>query len=572
MATGRLPRAVVACLLAAVAAGACAKAAAPPDGFGVNVTVDLRGVAAATRSRIARGVLTAQKPGASAVVRPVPIDGAALGGGELRFRFIPASDSGTMTLAFEALDAAGAVLAAGRTSNALSLTPGKAVAALITLAAGAGDGGADGPGDAPVDPSGRKANGETCTARAECTSDFCVEGVCCNSACPGTCESCLAGQRGRCDPAPDGTDPKMQCGPPPPPDAGSGPDAPTSDGGPADGGIRPPDGGFQGSNQQCAGTCNGNRACRYPGTEKACGNKWCSADDEVAAMTCDGQGSCTPALNACVDYACAEGACNTRCAAHEDCQKEKTYCNASNQCAPKKGDGLGCVTGDECRSGHCAGDPGNKVCCNSACESPFTCSETPGKCKCPGVTCNAGVACQVFYKDADGDGVGDKFGTLLNGGAQAACADASPAGFVSKATDCDDGDGNAKPGQAAFFDVASKARGTYDYDCDGKIAKGLPESLGSVCKFCKSGEALFSCGTPTATCSSAGQTAGLNCSVQCTGGGRGEVFFCFCQPSDGFTDAVDCGVPGPYKVCGTCAAAGQAPSSPYTYNRKQTCH
>jgi hypothetical protein len=557
--------------VAAALAVACSKDSVnPPDGFGVNVVIDAKGLAAGTRGKIARGVLTAQGPGTAPVVRPMAIDGAAINSGELRFRYIPASTTGMVSFLFEALDSAGEVIAAGRTASAITLVAGKAVSAVIVLAAGGVDGGTDAP------TNQRKANGEPCQAAGECSSDFCVEGVCCNSACSGTCESCVAGQRGRCDPVPDGTDPKMQCGPAPAPDAGApGENADGGDAGPDDGGIQAPDGGFQGSNLQCAGTCNGMRACRYPGTEKSCGNKWCNSADEVGAMTCDGQGACGPQISGCVDYACADGACKTRCAAHEDCQPDKTYCNAANQCAPKKGDGLVCVTGDECRSGHCAGSVSNKVCCNSACDAPFTCTETPGKCKCPGVNCAPDVPCQVFYRDADGDGAGDKFGTLAivggNGNAQAACADAPPAGFVANNTDCDDGDANAKPGQTAFFDVPSRVKGTYDYDCDGNIAKGTLENLGSTCYFCTQGDTLFSCGKPAYTCASKGQVAGQSCSVQCTGGSRGSFFFCSCQPNDGFISTVDCGVEGDFKICGSCADVGQYPSYPYSYKRKQNC-
>jgi hypothetical protein len=545
-------------------AGGCAKeAASPPGDFGVNVVVDARGLAADKRARITRGVLTVESPGAATVMRPLAIDSAAINSGELRFRYIPARTTGTVSLAFEALDSSGAVVASGRASGPSTLLAGQSVTVRVTLLAGGGN---DGGSDGPIDGSAGKANGETCSDKLQCTSGFCVEGVCCNGACTGTCESCLLGQRGRCDPIPDGTDPKMHCGPAVPPDAGAPPEAGAPDGPPEDGGLQPPDGGFMGSNQLCAGTCNGMRACRYPGIEKSCGNRWCNSAAEVAAMTCDGQGACAPTVSGCLDYACAAGACNTRCAAHEDCQAGKTYCNASNQCALKKADGLGCVTGDECRSGHCAGG----VCCNSDCDTPFTCTETPGKCKCPGVTCSAGVACQVFYADLDGDGAGDKFGTLLNGGAKAACADATPAGFVASATDCDDGDANAKPGQTAFFDVASQGKGTYDYDCDGSIVKGQPENLGSTCKFCTGGDDLFSCGKPTSTCASKDQVAGLTCSVKCSGSG-GRFIFCSCQPSDGFVGVVNCGVPGEFKVCGRCTAAAAGPSFGYSTHPKQTC-
>jgi len=41
--------------------------------------------------------------------------------------------------------------------------------------------------------TGNKTNGEICSAASECGSRFCKDGVCCNSACTGACESCSTG-------------------------------------------------------------------------------------------------------------------------------------------------------------------------------------------------------------------------------------------------------------------------------------------------------------------------------------------------------------------------------------------
>lgn len=42
-------------------------------------------------------------------------------------------------------------------------------------------------------------NGDSCTNSAECQSGFCVDGVCCNTACNGPSEQCnVPGQRGTC--------------------------------------------------------------------------------------------------------------------------------------------------------------------------------------------------------------------------------------------------------------------------------------------------------------------------------------------------------------------------------------
>ncbi len=49
-------------------------------------------------------------------------------------------------------------------------------------------------------------NGDTCTTASDCVSGFCVQGVCCNSGCSGTCQTCLAAQGapadGTCSPKP----------------------------------------------------------------------------------------------------------------------------------------------------------------------------------------------------------------------------------------------------------------------------------------------------------------------------------------------------------------------------------
>ncbi|MBK8257682.1 MAG: hypothetical protein IPK82_34065 [Polyangiaceae bacterium] len=54
--------------------------------------------------------------------------------------------------------------------------------------------------------------GTACTLGSECQSNNCVDGVCCDTACPGTCKACnLAGSVGTCSNVPSNSDPAMEC-------------------------------------------------------------------------------------------------------------------------------------------------------------------------------------------------------------------------------------------------------------------------------------------------------------------------------------------------------------------------
>ena len=59
---------------------------------------------------------------------------------------------------------------------------------------------------------GKLPNGAACTAPSECNSNHCAQGVCCSTACSGTCVSCaLTGSAGTCSSVPSGQDPLDQC-------------------------------------------------------------------------------------------------------------------------------------------------------------------------------------------------------------------------------------------------------------------------------------------------------------------------------------------------------------------------
>lgn len=58
-----------------------------------------------------------------------------------------------------------------------------------------------------------RTTGVACTANTQCQSGFCADGVCCNSACSGSCDRCnLAGTGGTCSPAPANDPGSPACG------------------------------------------------------------------------------------------------------------------------------------------------------------------------------------------------------------------------------------------------------------------------------------------------------------------------------------------------------------------------
>ena len=58
----------------------------------------------------------------------------------------------------------------------------------------------------------KRVNGQSCSLDTECATGRCVDGVCCNTACSGTCEKCnLAGLNGICSAVPDGQDIDNEC-------------------------------------------------------------------------------------------------------------------------------------------------------------------------------------------------------------------------------------------------------------------------------------------------------------------------------------------------------------------------
>lgn len=334
-----------------------------------------------------------------------------------------------------------------------------------------------------------------CQKAADCETGFCVDGVCCDAACDGACERCdITGQEGKCGATQAGTDPDADCV-----------------GGGAGG---------------CAGTCDGNRGCSYPGEETVCGESICN-DSIHTSGVCNGAGDCVEKEIACGQYACGETSCKTACQAMFDCAVG-AFCEEET-CREQRELGESCASDDACKSELCEGG----VCCATECAAPWSCAT--GACLCGGVTCDPGVGCVIWQLDGDGDGF-----PASSENDVVACANKKPADLNGReyynpstvAADCDDADANVFPGQTRFFATPRKNGGGYDYDCDGAITPrygSLPKN--HVCQacmpeppFCRAGlgHSLHVCGLHTTLV-----PAAFDVDVEC--GTTGDLITCEVQ-------------------------------------------
>ncbi|MFI5298144.1 MAG: FG-GAP repeat protein, partial [Polyangiales bacterium] len=192
------------------------------------------------------------------------------------------------------------------------------------------------------------ATGASCATPSACASGFCVDGVCCNTACTATCMACATAYTGQ----PNGT---------------------------------------------CFDTLNGlapHADC--PGSSCASGT--------LSNNVCNGSGLCRANTAQCAPYICGGTvACSTTCnPAHgnADCASG-AYCSGTS-CVDQAASGSACSAADQCISGVCSADG---VCCATACSGTcMACSVThtgvtSGTCapvvtgtdplhQCPGESCS----------------------------------------------------------------------------------------------------------------------------------------------------------------------------------------
>ncbi|MDY0000802.1 MAG: MopE-related protein [Polyangia bacterium] len=177
------------------------------------------------------------------------------------------------------------------------------------------------------------ANGDDCSRKEMCQSNFCVDGVCCESACGGTCESCaITGSEGSCTAIGAGLDPDDECG--------------------------------STAQATCGqnGFCSGTRTCAFWPTGTVCLAQFCSGQTVNYNDTCDGLGACQEGgTGDCHPYVCGTTACRTTCSDNAHCVAGY-YCSGG-ACVMKKPNGGTCLNPAECQNSNCV----EGYCCDTPC-------------------------------------------------------------------------------------------------------------------------------------------------------------------------------------------------------------
>ncbi len=194
-----------------------------------------------------------------------------------------------------------------------------------------------------------KLNGQTCSTASDCGSGFCVDGLCCNSACGGQCQACdVAGTLGTCTTvtsgAPHGE--RTAC---------------------------------VGDSSACNGVCDGAspNACDFPGAATQCRGPSCTGAVATLAASCNQSGSCPQMVTvSCGRYGCGATDCNTSCGSDGDCSSGN-FCNSHGQCVQQHVPGDTCSAADQCNTGNCV----YGVCCSVSSCGSYTCTGEGGTCQ-----------------------------------------------------------------------------------------------------------------------------------------------------------------------------------------------
>ena len=198
------------------------------------------------------------------------------------------------------------------------------------------------PGETDVDCGGsttcalRCARGKKCNATSDCQPGLmCADGVCCNTACTGSCYACTKAKTGQAN----GIDGVCQA---------------------VASGVTDPKGVCKAQQQSTCGdmstACNGAGGCLKWPTNTVCAPAVCADPTTLTRYERCVSGACTPfspPMVSCAPALCMAGACTTSCASDLDCAPDAFCGLIAHVCRFKKASGVACAANDQCQSGTC---------------------------------------------------------------------------------------------------------------------------------------------------------------------------------------------------------------------------
>lgn len=392
----------------------------------------------------------------------------------------------------------------------------------------------------------KRTNGTACTGTNQCVTGICsipdggagpTEGVCCDTACNGQCESCATGT---CSAVTAGqpVGQRTACS----------------------------------THVTCGGSCQaGNRAgCTYP-SGNVCVAEACTIDGDnehffQPQRTCSG-GTCVnenvPASSCGAQICQQPGGCLGGCTNDSECAAGNYCPGAGVPCEPRKPVGETCTRSGECEAGVACVDG---YCCDSGCSGQCEACNVAGK----EGTCSPAVAgTQPVGARADCAGSGACQGTC-DGTQRFAC------GFPGTATQCGTAacngtqatpagvcNGSGACAQAAAVECAPGActNGSCDGDCS--------QCTGT--QYCVAGRCVEKL-TPGSSCVAAGDCQSGYCvdGVCCDGACGGQCEACNVTGSLGVCSAVPAGE-GPRGARTACASDGSACGGTCDGTTRTTC-
>ena len=407
--------------------------------------------------------------------------------------------------------------------------------------AGGGVGGAAGSGatDAGMDAPADGGNGGPCTAASDCASGFCVDRVCCETACGGLCMACSNAKTGAADGLCRGiaaaTDPDDECA--------------------------------QQAVTTCGtdGTCNGAGACRKYMAGVSCSSESCAGSTHTPGGMCNGSGTCqVPNSTSCGNYVCGGTSCKTTCLSNADCSTASgTFCNAAGHCVTPQANGAACSAAIQCMSNFCV----DGLCCESACTGLcMACSNTKtgagdGRCRAVAAATDPDNECAVDAQTSCAkNGLCDGAGACQRYAAGTTCGPETCSGSTDTSARTCDGAGTCRAGSNTSCGAYMCGAGT----CLKACTSNIDCTAGNFCSggHCVAVQANGIACTGNGDCQSGFCVDGVCCENACGGtcmtcNGVGTVGRC--TPAVSGTDGRNnCSASAPTScgLDGTCDGAG----------------